>query len=186
MSERAMSISVRDVEREDATELTAVHVGAWLAAYRGLMSDAFLDGISIEQWQARWTERLSRDELPPVRVAVRGGAVVGFCTVATPSRDRDAGDDCAEIVALNVSPEAWRSGVGTTLMNDALDSFRRDGWRTASLWVVDGNERAQEFYKRLGFELDGASTAHAISGAREVRMRLSLAAAASCRRGRAP
>jgi GNAT superfamily N-acetyltransferase len=169
-----MTVSIRGVEREDAAALAALHVAAWLAAYRGLMSDEFLDEISVEQRKVRWTERLSGDELPPVRVAVRDGVVVGFCIVATPSRDGDTGDDCAEIVALNVTPDAWRSGVGNALINDALDRFRRDGWRVASLWVVDGNERAEEFYKRFGFEFDGASTVHEASGAREVRMRRTL------------
>lgn len=172
-----MLTSVRAVERGDAAELAALHVAAWLAAYRGLMSDAFLDGISVEQWQARWTERLSGDELPPVRVAVRDGALVGLCIVATPSRDDDAGEGVAEIVAMNVRPESWRSGVETVLMNDALDRFRRDGWRVASLWVVGGNDRAVKFYQRFGFEFDGASTTDEASGAREVRMRLPLTAA---------
>jgi ribosomal protein S18 acetylase RimI-like enzyme len=173
-----MSVVVRQVERRDAAELAAVHVGAWLAAYRGLMPGAFLDAISVEAWQARWMERLSVDELPPVRVAVRDGAIVGFCLVATPSRDEDAGGDVAEVVALNVNPNAWRSGIGTILMRDALESFRRDGWQTASLWVADGNERAVSFYKRLGFEFDGATTTHEPSGARELRMRLRLTDAA--------
>jgi len=172
-----MLTSVRGVERGDAAELAAVHVAAWLAAYRGLMPDAFLDDINIEQSKARWTERLSGDELPPVRVAVRDDALVGLCIVATPSRDDDAGDDVAEIVAMNVRPDAWRSGVGTVLMNDALGRFRSDGWRVASLWVVDGNDRAERFYQRFGFEFDGASKTHEASGAREVRMRLPLTAA---------
>lgn len=73
-------------------------------------------------------------------------------------------------------PDAWRSGVGTALMQDALNKFRRDGWQRVSLWVVDGNERAVSFHKRVGFEFDGASAAHQASGAREIRMRLALTA----------
>lgn len=169
-----MSVVVRDIQREDAAELAAVHAGAWLAAYRGLMPDTFLDAINVEDWQARWTQTLSGDELPAVRIAVRDGAIAGFCLIATPSRDTDTGDDVAEVVALNVHPDAWRSGVGTALMKDALARFREDGWQIVSLWVADGNERAVRFYKRLGFEFDGARTTHEASGAREVRMRLSL------------
>jgi ribosomal protein S18 acetylase RimI-like enzyme len=140
------------------------------------MSDAFLDDISIEKWAARWIERLSDDELPPVRVALRDGELAGFCLVATPSRDEDTGDQFAEVVALNVKPDAWGSGVGTALMTDALDRFRRDGWQAVSLWVVDGNNRAQSFYGRLGFQFDGARTHDEEDGATEARMRLPLAA----------
>jgi ribosomal protein S18 acetylase RimI-like enzyme len=172
-----MSVIVRDVGRGDAQALADVHTRAWLGAYRGLISDAFLDGISAEQWAARWAQRLSGDELPPVRVAVRDGAIVGFCVVATPSCDEDTGDDVSEVVALNVGPDAWRCGVGTALMIDALDRLRRGGRRMVSLWVVDGNDRAQRFYARLGFEFDGTSTVDEEIEATELRMRLSLPAA---------
>ena len=170
-----MAVTIRQVQRADAEALAEVHVSAWLAAYRGLMADAFLNEITMEKWAARWTENLSHDKLPPVRVAVRDGEVAGFCVVATPSRDRDTGEQCAEVVALNVKPDAWRSGVGTALMIDALDRFRRDGWQVVSLWVVDGNNRAQSFYRRLGFEFDGACIHDEEDGATEVRMRLLLA-----------
>jgi ribosomal protein S18 acetylase RimI-like enzyme len=171
-----MAITIRWVLRGDAEALAEVHANAWLAAYRGLMSDRFLDEISVEAWAARWTESLSRDELPPIRVAIRDGALVGFCVVATPSRDDDLSEEFAEVVALNVKPEAWRSGIGRVLMTDALDRFRRDGWQVVSLWVVDGNDRAQRFYRRLGFEFDGARIHDQADGATELRMQLTLTA----------
>ncbi len=171
-----VATALRDVARDDAAELAAVHVAAWQAAYRGLMPDRFLNGITVERWEERWAARLAGESLPPVRVAVRAGAIVGFCTVSTPSRDVDVGDGVAELVALNVAPGAWRSGVGTALMTDALARFRRDGWRVATLWVVEGNARAQAFYRRHGFVGDGAAMTHAPSGATELRMRRSLAA----------
>jgi GNAT superfamily N-acetyltransferase len=173
-----MGLVIRDVGRGDAAGLAAVHVGAWLAAYRGLMSDAFLDGISVEQWETRWSQRLSEVDLPPVRVAARAHAIVGFCRLASPSRDQDAASDVAEIAALNVSPAAWRSGVGTALMTDALERLSRDGWGTATLWLVENNARAEQFYKRLGFTFDGTTQAHEELGARLVRMSLALKPAA--------
>lgn len=169
-----MGIALRSAAPPDAAEIAAVHVAAWLAAYRGLMPDALLDGISADHRRARWEEMLGTDAAPQVRVAVGDGVVVGFCSVARPTRDEDAGDRVAEIAALNVRPDAWGQGIGTLLMDDALDGLRRDGWQEVSLWVLDGNERAQRFYRRLGFVFDGASTTHAASGARELRMRLSL------------
>lgn len=165
---------MRDAEPRDADAIAAVHVAAWHAAYRGLMPDEFLDGITVEGWSARWRTLLGGDEAPAVLLAVGGGGVIGFCILATPSRDEDAGAETAEVVALNVNPEAWRSGVGTALMAEALKSARRDGWRSASLWVLEGNQRALEFYRHLGFVLDGSSKVHEPTGTRELRMRLPL------------
>lgn len=65
----AMGLQIRDVGREDAAGLAAVHVAAWMPADRGLIADAFLDGTHVQEWKARRSERLSEDELPPVRVA---------------------------------------------------------------------------------------------------------------------
>ena len=169
-----MTLSVRPVERVDADELAAVHVEALRAGYRGIVTDAYLDGITLERGRAAWAGWLGAEQLPRVTVAVRDGAIVGFCSVDAPSRDEDAGDGVAEISVLNVSPTAWRSGVGSALVEHALADFRRDGWRTVTLWVADKNQRARCFYERLGFELDGAEGAHQGSGERKVRMRLEL------------
>jgi hypothetical protein len=100
-----VDITIRQIQRGDAGALAEVHANAWLGAYRGLMSDQFLDEISVEAWAARWTENLSRYELPPAWVAIRDGAVVGFCVVATPTRDEDLRDEFAEVIALNVKPD---------------------------------------------------------------------------------
>jgi ribosomal protein S18 acetylase RimI-like enzyme len=174
-----VNVSVRQVERGDANAIAVAHVSAWHAGYRGVVSDEFLENITVEKWTAGWARWLTEDELPLVTVAVRDGTVVGFCAVATPSRDPDTDGDVAEVAALNVSADAWRSGVGTALMQDALDRFRRDGWRAVTLWVMVGNERAQKFYKKFGFGFDGSSDIHEGSGARKVRMRLPLAGASA-------
>jgi ribosomal protein S18 acetylase RimI-like enzyme len=169
-----MGLSLRQVARTDRDEIAAVHVNAWLVGYRGIVSDELLDGLTVEQATATWSDWLGAAELPPVTVAVRDGVLVGFCWVATPSRDEDADERVAEVTVLNVRPDAWRSGVGTALMHDALDRFRSDGWRAVTLWLADGNQRAQSFYEHLGFELDGGAGLHDGTGARKVRMRLEL------------
>jgi ribosomal protein S18 acetylase RimI-like enzyme len=145
------------------------------AGHRGLMPDDFLDGFSVQDWAEGWAMTLKAMDPRLALVAVRDGAIVGLCRVATPSRDEDTGGVSAEFVAVYVSPDAWRSGVGTALMTHALDALRRDRWRAASLWVAEGNDRALRFYEQFGFKLDGSSAAHRPSGAREVRMRLLLA-----------
>jgi ribosomal protein S18 acetylase RimI-like enzyme len=170
-----VSVSLRAIERGDADQIAAVHLNAWLVGYRGIFADEYLDSITFEDAAATWAGWLSAEDLPPVTVALRDGVLVGFCRVATPSRDADADDRWAEVAVLNVSPDAWRSGVGTALMHDALERFQRDGWAVVTLWVAEENERAQAFYRRLGFELDGARAVHEGSGAPTVRMRLDLA-----------
>ena len=49
---------VRRATQGDATALAQVHVAAWQAAYRGVMTDAFLDGLDVRQWAERWRQTL--------------------------------------------------------------------------------------------------------------------------------
>jgi ribosomal protein S18 acetylase RimI-like enzyme len=164
-------VEVRQAVPEDASAIAAVHVGSWQAAYRGLLPDELLDGLSAAQREVTWREAMTGDAPPAVYVAVVDGAVVGFCAVAAPGRDSDVGDDTAEIGAIYVDPGLWRTGVGRALMDVALRDLRADGWRWVTLWVLAENEPAREFYARFGFEPDGAELTHEPSGGREVRLR---------------
>lgn len=52
---------------------------------------------------------------------------------------------------LWVSPE-WRDkGLGSGMLVHAIDRLRKEGVRTAFLWVLDGNDTAVRLYRRVGF-----------------------------------
>jgi GNAT superfamily N-acetyltransferase len=171
-----MALEVRRAVLEDAAPIAAVHVRTWQVAYRGLMPDEVLDGLSVEGREEMWRQATTGDERSAVYVAVEGEVVVGFCAVAAPSRDDDAEDGVAEIAAIYVEPDTWRTGVGRALMDAALADLRTDGWRGVTLWVLAGNRQAREFYARFGFEPDGAEMTHEGSGEKEVRLRGSITA----------
>ena len=126
----------------DARAIAEVHVRTWLGAYRGLVPDDFLDGLSVDEREGRWTELLGA---PPegfvVLVAEEDGRVVGFCSVL--------GD---EVTALYVEPSEWGWGIGAALLEAGLDVLRESGFTRATLCVLVGNERALSFYGRFGFE----------------------------------
>lgn len=171
-----MDVEVRRAVPEDAAAIAAIHVRSSEVAYRGLLPDEVLARHSVEQRERFWRETLTGGDAPAVFVAERDGAVVGFCAVAAPSRDEDAGDNVAELVAIYVNPDVWRAGVGGALMDVALDELRRGGWRSVTLWVLAENGPARTFYSRFGFEPDGAETVHERSGQEEIRLRALLTA----------
>ena len=49
---------IREAVPDDAPALAALHIGAWQSAYRGLVPDTVLDGLSIERRTAWWRDRL--------------------------------------------------------------------------------------------------------------------------------
>jgi GNAT superfamily N-acetyltransferase len=107
-------------------------------------------------------------------LALEGDLLVGWITYGV-NRDPDAGPRTAEIRSLFVHPERWRSGIGTGLMEHALAALAEEGYREATLWSFDRNDRANAFYEGNGFERDGAGQRREFSaGALEVRYRRSL------------
>ena len=60
-----------------------------------------------------------------------------------------------ELVSMWVRPEARGAGVGAGLIEAVLGWAREAGFGEVRLWVVDGNERAERVYSRLGFERTG-------------------------------
>ena len=170
-----MAVEVRRAVADDATPIAALHVRTWQVAYRGLMSDEVLDGLSVAKREQMW-RRAVGSESAAVYVAVEDEAVVGFCAVAAPSRDDDPEDGVAEIGAIYVDPDLWRTEIGAALMDVALADLKAEGWPCVTLWVLAENRRARGFYARFGFEPDGAEMTHEGSGESEVRLRRRIAA----------
>ena len=164
-------VEVRRAVPDDAGPVAVVHVRTWQVAYRGLMPDEVLDGLSVEQREEMWRQALSGEERLTMYVAVEDGAVVGFCAALAPGRDDGAEHRVAEIAAIYVDPDVWRAGIGRALMDVALEDLRAGGWGSVTLWVLGQNQQARDFYAQFGFEPDGAEMTHDRSGATEVRLR---------------
>ena len=172
-----MVISVRRAVFDDAAGIASVHAEARLVGYRGFVSDELLESTFSRDLTALWVERLGVEEPPVVLVATREEELAGYCMLVLPSEDTDTAGRVAELTRMSVTPDAWRSGVGTALVNEAIRSLQCDGWTALSVWVLERNLGAIEFYSSLGFKADGAQTTDPWTGQTEVRMRLPLTSA---------
>ena len=172
-----MQVPVRRAVTDDAAAIADIHVRSWQAAYRGLMPDELLDGLSVADREEMWREEAqARGESGVLFVAEHEGAIAGFCALAEPSRDEDAGPEVAEVGAIYIDPDVWRVGVGRALMETALTHLQAGGWREATLWVLAGNEPALNFYARFGFAPDGFEKLYERGGTTGIRLRRSLQA----------
>jgi GNAT superfamily N-acetyltransferase len=158
--------TVRLAVPEDGDAIGRIQVESWRAAYAGLMPDAVLTGLSVEQRAAAWRERLERPEHPERRLFVieGGGAVTGFASTG-PSRDPGAEAGAAEVYALYLAPGVWRQGHGRALFAAAMDELRARGFTRVTLWVLDENERGRRFYEAVGMEPDGGAKVEVEGGA---------------------
>lgn len=168
--------TVRPARLEDAAALAGVHVRSWQAAYRGVLTDDFLDGLSVPDRAEWWTGRLAR--VPPrwaVLVVERDGEPVGFVTTGT--TDDRIEPSWGELYALYVEPAYWRRGFGAMLLAAAEQTLRANAFVDALLWVLNDNIGAKRFYEKSGWRHDGAAKRMIIgpSGVAAVRYTKGLA-----------
>jgi len=164
----------------DAEAIAGLHIASWQAAYRGVLSDAFLDSQDPGERTEAWRDRLATPETI-VLVDEDPDGMLGFCACG-PSRDADADRTAVwEIYNLHVAPARRGSGIGSRLFDAGVTLGRERGARELTLWVVVENGPARRFYERRGMQPDGAHQTHAV-GPRamlaEVRYRLHLDACA--------
>lgn len=172
----ANDIQVLRADVEDAEGIAAVHVRAFDATYRDTLPDVAAAAPDLEARLQHWTELLEPDtDAAYTLVAEQRAVTVGFCSLATPSRDADPQDRTAEIAAFYVAPSRWGNGVGTAMIEQAVEELRADGWKAVTLWVLEANEPARKFYARFGFEPDGFTGPDPLTERPKLRLRLSLA-----------
>ena len=123
-----------------------VHCTSWQEAYRGIVSDRYLDTMTVDATTAR-----ARQFPQNTLIAKDKDKVVGFA-VYGPSRDEDL-INAGEVVAIYVLSEYYDQKIGYRLMNEAFSRLSK--YNTVFLWVFEKNERAKNFYHRYGFEFDG-------------------------------
>jgi len=151
-----ISPTLRLANPSDAYSLAEMHVATWQVAYRGLLPDDFLDGLTVAARAERWQQILT-DSPRQIWVACEDDRIVGFASLGV-SRDDDAlSNQTGEIYAMYVHPDEWRRGIGSALMAQALHVLKLLGYAEATLWVLRDNRRARDFYQASGFVSDGAA-----------------------------
>ena len=174
------ALTIRPAVPNDAQAVARIRVLGWRFAYQGLISQDYLDSLSIAEDTERMRGYLSQlpQNLPPnnlasvqgpndgekrsFMLAVRDDAVLGFCHFSAapnnadrPERATPGGTMNGRLHSLYIDPDALGQGVGHALMSHALSTFAAWGCERAHLWVLEGNSRAVSFYERQGWQLTG-------------------------------
>jgi GNAT superfamily N-acetyltransferase len=128
----------------DIADVAGVHLATRRTAYAGLVPAEVLGSMTVEGLAADWADRLRDAPTPHALLLARAddpaGTLHGFCHVGQ-------GDGLGELHAIHVSPDAQGTGVGRLLLAAGLDRLAAWGHRRARLWVLDGNDSAQGFYR---------------------------------------
>jgi ribosomal protein S18 acetylase RimI-like enzyme len=115
---------------------------------------------------AAWGEFLGRERIvlanmgydhPAELVALDDDGVAGFV-----AWDEATG----EVTRLYTHPRAWGRGLGTALLDRALEALRVAGHAQAWLYTEERNERGVRFYENRGWRVEGEPRRRDWHGAR--------------------
>lgn len=161
-------LRVRPAVPADAPAYVAAHVAAQIATYGPILPPAYAQErvAEIPEATARLTEQLAEGQRliaageEPFRrhwVAELDGHIVGIACSGDGPNDWELEfhppppDVSFMLDRIYVVPEALGSGAGQALFEAAV------GDRSAYLWILNDNPRADQFYRRNGFRPDGSA-----------------------------
>lgn len=129
----------------DAGAIADLHTASWQQTYRRLMPDAYLDGVLPGQMRERWANRLADPPGGTILLVAQGSSMTGFFYGMAGTKPHDFLID-----NLHVHADHQGTGLGTRLMRAGITEAVEKGFLTAHLKVLQGNDRAVTFYRRLG------------------------------------
>lgn len=141
-------IIYREATPEDATSIAMLHAQSWQTHYRGIMSDAFLDGPVKQDRLDTWTNRLEHPkDNQYILLAEENNRLCGFaCALA----DHDPVFGTL-LDNLHVRTSIHGKGTGRHLITAAAKwAYNRNPDAQFYLWVFEKNTGARKFYEKLG------------------------------------
>ena len=153
----------RPTDETDVEGLIRAHGLAWRAAYDGILPDSVLDQTTVDPTPEdvrSWTDRFDGGDRGAVFVAVDDGVVCGFVDVRWGGENTKpfVGADEAGVKAIYVRPDRWGEGIGSGLLDRAIDALP-EGTEAVRLGAFADNDLGARFYEARGFERTEARTA---------------------------
>ena len=147
-------VTIRKAALSDAERIAQIHVEAWRAAYHDFIPADFPNNkAKLESRREFWNERLTKEEEIHY-VAENDGEIVGFFSIDQ-TRDADLSEKTYELIAIYFDAAYWHKGCGSQAMHFIIAQAKLRGYLRISLWVLEQNTAAIQFYKKFGFQFDG-------------------------------
>jgi len=140
---------LREATLQDSAAIARLHADSWRSAYRGMLSNDYLDHRVYSERDAVWQQRFSESAKNPffAILAELENDLAGFACVF-PDQDPIYG---AFLDNLHVVPQRTRQGIGKRLLSAVAERLLADGRRGGLyLWVIEQNARARQFYSKAG------------------------------------
>lgn len=156
-----MRFAIRKASPADAEGIARAHTASWRTSYRGILPDAVLERIDVDQRATSWRRTLQEPSiLTLVAYDTTHHDIVGLCD-AGPSRNDPAYG--GEVYRIYLEHHAKRHGLGREMFEQVTAWLRARGLGSLIIWVLDDNHHARRFYEAMGGRT-GRRVASTVSG----------------------
>ena len=140
-------LKIRDAKISEASAIASLHAASWTTAYRGLLSDEYLNNDLEGERKKYWLKKMPAiTDREFVLVAEEAGELIGFVAVLDKP---EAGFD-ALVDNLHVRPDLKGRGIGGMLLNAVAARLLESNRKSFYLFVLKGNTPAENFYLAKG------------------------------------
>ena len=132
---------------DDIQQIAALYVKNHTETYRGLLSDAYFETLTLDYAKKQWSTYLC-SEGKKMWVAYHEEAFLGFSA----GKKDESLEDTWYLDSLHITKNARGKGIGTALIRTMMDYAVEQQYSKMSVCIVKGNETAGNLYKKLGAE----------------------------------
>jgi ribosomal protein S18 acetylase RimI-like enzyme len=141
-------LEIRAVTEADLPDVAAVQVASAIVGFAHIFPAA-APKPTVQAMEEEWRRRLFGSSPPDAVgfVAAVDARPVGVAVAGALPDDPRTG----QLSRVYVLPDHWAAGIGRQLYDEAMHHLAAQGYRRARLKVLERNQRARQWYERLGW-----------------------------------
>lgn len=139
-------MKIRKATLADAKGIARVHVDSWIATYRNIVPDTYLDQLSYEAREQLWKENLKANN--NFVAENDDGEIIGFADGGKERTGKYAALQ-GELYSIYILPEYQAKGIGRSLIKRVVEHLKENGQHSLLIWVLEDNP-SRGFYEKMG------------------------------------
>ena len=155
---------LQTVPVDSAKQLASLCAETFFQAYSDMHSTADIRAYCAEAYSVAAVEALLKNEDTAAVIAYSEAVPAGFYILRHCPCPIALSGPSAELKQIYVLARYFGGGLGKQLFDHAVQAAKQSGSQWLWLYVVDHNNRAQSFYKKLGFSCIGVGPVLAVGG----------------------
>ncbi|WP_175990576.1 GNAT family N-acetyltransferase [Bacillus sp. Marseille-Q1617] len=132
---------IRKAGLPDAAGIANVHINSWKTTYIDIVSDEYLDSLTVEDRTVRWDGILKGSHQTYV-CELDNGDIAGFVSIGKEREKKYEG----ELYAIYLLKEYQRNGIGSDLFSFAMSALKSQGCSNMLVWVLKDNPYKHFYY----------------------------------------